>query len=190
MQKKTKNSRTNNNSKAVWWLLIALLLIAGGIGLWDYHNHHKSSSTTALDTSSKSTINYSPSTPSDNAANNARKNTSTPTTTLDNGAAISTVPLSITVTRAGVISSDLEIGTLVNGATTGSCTVYVSQNGQQTVTQTEQIQLQNNAYTCPVFNLPLSDFPNADNWNVSATVTSNGQTQTSQWQANPVNLSS
>jgi hypothetical protein len=183
--KKVQNKKFHNNKTIL--LLIILLIVIGGGAFWQHY--HKP--THVISTAASSTINYSPSTPKDNAANNARKGSSTPAPTLDNGATATTaVPLSITVTRASVVSPDLQVGTLVNGATNGSCTLNVSQGGQQTITQTESVQQQNNAYSCPVFNIPLSEFPNQNNWNVSVTVTSNGQSQSGQWQANPVNLSS
>jgi cytoskeletal protein RodZ len=187
MLRNTKKVQNRKSRKRALTLLITLLISGGGIALW-WH-YHKPAQVSVTNTAASSTINYSPSKPSDNAANNARKTTSTPASTLDNGATTTApAPFSVSVTRAGVVGSDLQVGTLVNGATSGGCTLNVSQSGQQTVSQTSTIQQQNNAYSCPVFNIPLSIFPNKGNWNVSVVVTSGSESQTGQWQANPVNI--
>jgi hypothetical protein len=193
MPKNKKTIKKKNLSKKTLIILLVLIIAVAGFFIWrHYHNQAKAKANAiaADEKKSNSTINYSPSTPADNAANNSRKTSTNPAQTLVNGAsATSSVPLSVTVTRAGVVGSNLEVGTLVNGASSGSCTLNVSQSGQSTVTKTEDVQVQNNAYTCPVFDIPVSGFPNKNNWNVSVTVTSSGRTVSGQWQANPVNLS-
>lgn len=137
------------------------------------------------------------SSPADNDLNNQRKASSAPATTLDNGPTTSTSSGAsssnsvgtLTVTRAGVVNSNLQVGTLVSNGTTGTCELSVSQAGQQTVTASSQVTLQNNSYSCPVFNIPLSSFPNLGEWNVSVSLTNGTASTTSTWADNPVNLS-
>jgi hypothetical protein len=140
------------------------------------------------------------STAADNDLNNARKKSSSPAQTLDNGPTLSsgssssgnttsTTSPTLTITRAGVDDNSLEIGTLVNGATSGTCTLSVSQAGQKSITAAGQVVLQNNSYSCPVFNIPTNQFPNQGDWNVSVTLTSGSTSITSDWANNPVNLS-
>ncbi len=165
-------------------VIIIILLAGSGLAYWKYH---KKPAPTPAAATANNTVNYSPSTPSDNTANNARKGSTSANSTL-NGRSSS--PLSVTVTRAGVVGGQLQVGTLVEGTTSGTCTLNISQTGQQTITRTATIQQQNNVYSCPVFYVPTSQFPNQGSWNVSVSVTSNGATVSGQWQANPVPLGS
>lgn len=135
------------------------------------------------------------SSPSDNNLNNQRKKSSTPASTLNNGPTSNTSTntsssssIRLTVTRASVINDSLQVGTLVSGTTTGSCILSVSQTGQTTITRTNQVTQENNSYTCPVFSIPLSQFPNQGYWYISVSLTSNGNTISSNWANNPVNL--
>jgi hypothetical protein len=134
------------------------------------------------------------SSPADNNLNNQRKASSSPASTLDNGATTSKTQTSstnatITITRAGVVDNNLQVGSLVSGTTSGTCTLSAQQSGQTTITQTNQVTLENNSYACPVFNIPLSSFPNQGNWNVSIALTTNGSTVSASWVNNPVDLS-
>jgi hypothetical protein len=87
------------------------------------------------------------------------------------------------------VGGNLQVGTLVNGGTSGTCTVNVTQAGQPTVALSNQIALDNNSYACPVFNLPLSDFSNQGEWEVSVTLNTGSGNVTSSWANNPVDLS-
>jgi hypothetical protein len=183
---KRKTLKHKSRRIIILTLVVIALLVAAGI-FWKVHNNqsvHPAVITPA------SGINYSPSKPSDNTANNDRKGSSSASKTLDNGASSTSVPFSVTVTRAGVFESYLQVGTLVNGATSGTCTLTVAQTGEPSVTHTEAMQAQNNSYACPVFQVPLSEFPNRSSWDVSVTVTSNGKSQSNNWAGNPVFLGS
>ncbi len=183
-QAANKKVKKRKSYKGLILLVVVIILVAGGL-IWKLNKKQPDHSAVITPASS---INYSPAKPSDNAANNARKGSTSAAATLDNGSSSSSVPFSVTVTRAEVFSSYLEVGTLVNGATSGTCTLSVSQSGQATITRSEAMQAQNNAYSCPVFQVPVSDFPDQDAWNVSVSVTSNGQTESNSWAGNPVFL--
>jgi len=164
-------------------LFVVLGLIGGGCFL--IFHESKSSSTSLVDHSGRA---YPPSTPQDNAANNARKsNPATASQTLDNGPTKSApaTSISVLISRAGVYSingvNTLEVGTIVNGATTGTCVLTVSQSGEQPITQTASIGQQNNTYACSVFDIPTSQFPNQGDWDVSVSITSNGSTAANDW---------
>lgn len=149
------------------------------------------------DDSSKTSPFATKSYPAENNFNNTRKASSKPATTLDNGptssssTSSSTDNVSLTITRADVDnqSNALEVGTLVNGTTSGTCTLSVSQAGETTITATNQVTLSNNTYSCPVFSIPLSQFPNLGKWNVSVEIVSGSSNTTSNYTLNPVNLS-
>ena len=132
---------------------------------------------------------------SDNNANNNRKSSTAPAQTLNQGptssppAPTSSSSAVVTITRAGVINSSLQVGTLLGGVTSGTCTLTVSQTGEQSITETDSVTLQNNSYVCPVFNVPLNKFPNNGLWNVSVSVSTSGSVTTGEWSNNPVSLS-
>lgn len=179
------------------WILVVLLLVAitsAGI-LTDHYAKRKPS--TQVNTVNG--INYGPSSPQDNAPNNTRKSSppSTSTQTLNTPPTTSSNPqptpsnpqgISVTITRANVINNSLQVATIIGNAAAGTCTLTVSQSGQQSITQTEAVQLQGNVYVCPVFSIPVDNFPDLSGWNVSVSVTDNTSTATGQWQGNPVNL--
>ena len=133
--------------------------------------------------------------PNSNKLNNERKNSTSPAPTLNNGPSntsqsrSSTQSISIIVSRVGIVNNNLQIGTIVNGTKVGTCTLEVSQAGQNTITRTSQVTLQTNAYVCPVFNIPLGQFPNQGKWNVTVQLSSSSNTTAATWSNNPVNLS-
>lgn len=180
-------------------IILTLVVIAALGGMAYIILHHSSTKPTVpSEAASSATTNsreYSTS-PSlgTNQENNIRKTSGNaasqtlnngPTTTSGSSATGSTSnsvsSISVLVTRAGVIGSDLEVGAQVSGVTSGTCTLTVSQNGEQSVVKTESVALQNNAYVCPVFDIPTSSFPNQGVWNVSVSLSSQGQQTSNSW---------
>lgn len=189
-----KAKRRSKLSRRVLLPLIFILLLLFGLACFAIYRHYSSTSLTKHSGSNRSTnsVDYSPATKADNAANENRKGSSSPPSTLDS----STPPpnngdFAVTINRAGLDSSkqNLQVATLINGVSSGTCTAYVSQTDQTTITQTVDISLQVNHYVCPVINIPVSRFPNKGKWYVSVTVSSDGKTVTASWASNPVSLS-
>lgn len=191
-----KPNRKSNKKKSVALAVIGIVLIGAVVVIWARHNRAATLNTDIATHSSAA----------DNNANNSRKESSSPSSTLNNGSttnntstpsstgsgsstATNSSDETITVTRAGVVASNLQVGTLVNDGTSGTCTVNVSQTGQTTISTSNQVTLENNSYVCPVFSLPLSKFPNLGDWNVSVTLSSGSNSTTSSWANNPVDLS-
>lgn len=191
---KRQKRHTGSKKRLIITAGIVVVLGAGGFGTYKLVHHNspaKAQSALIPGTKPIDTINYDPSTPSDNASNNARKsNPDSAAQTLDNGSSSTTQSstASVTITRASVISGNLEVGTIVSGATSGTCTLSVSQSGQQTVTQTQQISQQDNAYACAVFNVPTTSFANNGPWTVAVSISTTSGTASSSWQGNPVYL--
>jgi cytoskeletal protein RodZ len=140
--------------------------------------------------------------PNSNKLNNERKKSTSPAPTLNNGPSNTSQgnsssqsnsskspSFSVTITRVGIVNNNLQVGTIVNGTNVGTCTLKVSQTGQTTVTMTNQVMLQNNSYVCPVFNIPVSQFPNQGDWNILVQLSSNSNTVIANWSNNPINLS-
>ncbi len=197
MPKRTRTSSARRSIfKRRWFVdssILLLILIAGGVAAALFHHNHKPNSRAGNSPSAtpNNKIDYSPASPADNTVNNNRKGSSDTSSTIDTfQSPPNTGTFSVTVTRAGVDSATqkLQVATLINGVTSGTCTLNVHQAGQSTVTQSEAVTQQVNSYVCPVFNVPLSDFPNRGSWNVSVTVTSGGKTASNNWADNPVSL--
>jgi len=180
-----KNHQKYKNNRTLKFIIGLVLLIVVACSVWYGFSQHKTVTPLPknVDTSTS---------PSDNNINNQRKASTSPAPTLNNGATTSPSnnisSISVTVTRASVVDNSLQVGTLVNGTTSGSCVLDVAQAGQTPITQTNQVTIQNNSYVCPVFSIPLSDFPNQSDWNVSVGVTNDGTTASSNWINNPVSL--
>jgi hypothetical protein len=196
MAKKQTRKKRPFKASRIWVIAgIVLLILIAGVSTYLLTRKPKNNNPAVNLTNQPNTRPYPSATAQDNANNNTRKGSSSPAQTLDNGPttsgsststpAPSNTTISVLVTRAGVLSKSgvntLEVGTQVSGATAGSCVLTVSQSGEQSVTQTNSIELQNNAYTCPVFDIPTSQFPNQGTWNVSVTVTSNGTSASNSW---------
>jgi cytoskeletal protein RodZ len=170
-------------------IIVIVILVVFGSVIWVKHKNTPATANTA-------TSSY----PAENNSNNARKESSSPAPTLNNGPTSSTSQnsttnnslsnVSLTITRAGVVGNNLQVGTLIDGSTSGTCTLSVSQTGQTTITASDQETTENNSYVCPVFNLPLSKFPNQGSWNVSIVFSNSSGSVTSSWIDNPVSLSS
>ncbi len=189
-----KAKRRSKVSRRVLLPAILVLLVLFGIAAFVIY-HHYSAARSAKETGSNrptNSVDYSPATKADNAANENRKTSTSPSSTLDSsGPPPNTGNFGVTINRAGLDSSkqNLQVATLINGVSSGTCTAYISQAGQTTISQTVDISLQVNHYVCPVINIPTSQFPNKGKWDVSVTVSSDGKTVTASWASNPVSLS-
>lgn len=155
--------------------LVALLAVVALLGILEATNvihlvHHTPAP--APVTRRPNSIDYSPAKASDNAANDTRKNSSNPADTLDNGpnANSSSGPLGITIVNARRSGTDVRVGNIVNGTTTGTCTLSATQSGQTSPTAvTAQVQLDVNNYDCGVMHISL---PDTGAWQIKLTVAS------------------
>jgi hypothetical protein len=145
--------------------------------------HHNNSKTTILATApsgvkSTDTVNYSAPSKSDNNASENNKSTNTPSQTLDQGSATtsggSTSSFSVSLT-ANNNSGNVHVGTLIDGATSGSCTLTASKSGSSDIQLgTASVSDEGNYYWCGVFNISTSQFPSSGTWQLTLNVDSNG----------------
>jgi len=167
-------------------LVLVVLLIVGAVVLIHHHRHQVATKQTATSTSSvkpQNTVDYSPATPSDNANNEGRKDSTSDTQTLtqstpSNSAPTDTVDVTITNAKAENDSSGnkvVHVGNIVSGVTSGSCTLTATKAGQTTITNNSSVQLDGNSYDCGAFNIPASSFPSSGTWNLKLNVTSGSQ---------------
>lgn len=191
-----RKKKSRFNKKLLLTATIATVIILVLLGLYFWHTHQNKSKATnnpaaGSTVNPNNSIDYSPAPKADNNANDSRKSSGNPTSTIDTyQAPANSGTFSVSISRAGVDSSsqNLQVATLINGVSSGTCTLNVHQAGQQTVSKSESVVLQVNSYVCPVMNIPLSQFPNKGSWNVTVTVESNSKTVSANWANNPVAL--
>jgi cytoskeletal protein RodZ len=177
--------KVKNRSKWHWKLLLPLLalVVVLAFGAWFVKSHDNKLTTTGKSSSStnanKGSIDYSPATPADNAANESRKSSSSGSETLNSSGSTNTNGSSLTVTilNARVITDSsgnklVHIGNIVSGATTGICTLTATKSGQPDVNDTASVQLDGNNYDCGVFNTSVSKFSSSGTWLLTLTVKS------------------
>ena len=170
--------KINNNQKSKKirvLLLFATLLILLLIGAYyTYHNYSKK--TVGNNPTSSTKLSAAPE--ADNNPNDVRKNSNTQATTLNNNGSQTTNSNDFSVSINPVVSStNIHIGTLVNGVTNGSCILSASQDGKAVIQlRTSNVRVNVNNYDCGIFNIPISEFPSTGSWQLNLSVTSNGNT--------------
>lgn len=179
MAKKKKNSSDRRKyTILVTFVVVALALVGVAFFIQHKNNDKRSSKDSAPAAKQADSIDYSPSTPEDNAPNDARKSSKNPTDTLTDNPDASHAPLSAKIVNATVSGTNLHVGTLVVGATSGTCTLTASSAGKQVALATSSIKQNVNNYDCGVFNISTSAFPSSGSWQLTLTA-SNGTSQAS-----------
>jgi cytoskeletal protein RodZ len=180
----TKRRDTSSRKKYLLFsvlIVVAALVVGGGVILHVRQDNRKSNA--ALSKSSHvNTVNYGPSTPSDNTANNNRKASTSPSNTLNDQSSSSpstnSSSITATIVSSTVSNDNLHVGTMVSGATSGTCSLSATQGSQQISLATANVQQDVNEYDCGVFNIATSKFPSTGAWVLTLTVTSGGQQST------------
>lgn len=173
-------------------LAILLVVLIGGGAAYAWYRHDQNQKDKAAKTSVEkrpvNSIDYGPADPSDNGITEDHKNNpdKSPSTNDGTGAA----SFSALITRVTVKDAEqtVQVGTLVEGTTNGTCTVSFSQSGQPPVTRSAAVELEVNSYTCGVLSVPFSSFPKGGEWKAALSVESGGKKATSQW-SQTVNIS-
>jgi cytoskeletal protein RodZ len=174
-------------AKKIGISVLAVLFFGLLVGLW-WHSNHRVAVSSPTTVKPAGPIDYSPAKPADNAANDQRKGSAAPSTTLDNGPSSSTTPISITITGANPDSSQsIKVSALVQGVSSGTCTFNFSQSGGGTIKKSysEAVQSATNYYSCPPTSVVM---PSKGDWYVSASLSSGSQTSSAKWAGNPVSL--
>ena len=176
-----KNKKANKNKKRILYGLIATILVASAGVLFFKRDSVKSVFT--KDTPSQSVpiadssaepktnvVDYSPSTPTDNAQINEQKNNADQTPVKQVNAS-----LTATITNTRVVNSLAQASVLVNGTTSGSCLLTLSKLGSSNVQKTVSVIVRNGITTCEDFNIPITSL-SGGTWAVKIVLES-GQTK-------------
>jgi cytoskeletal protein RodZ len=168
--------------------IFCVILVAVGLYICIHEHVFSTKSTSTMEvTKPVNSINYAPSNPSDNTANNQRKGSSTdgstsPSSTLDTP---STTPnFSATISRATGDANGITTAANINGVTSGTCIFSFSMtaDGQAVATsQPEPVQTTNQSAACSVTQ-PLSK----GTYYISVSVTNSSSTAVASWAGSPV----
>ena len=93
-------------------------------------------------------------------------------------------PIEVTITHVGNNS----VGVLINNATSGTCTLELSQNGSVVYTTQAPVIQQNTIFTCDGFYIASGNIPNSGNYTVKVTVSLDGKTSSDSSTINLVKL--
>jgi len=182
-----KSTKTNKkiNKPYIIIAIVVVLIIAAGTGLL-FHIHKTNTAKKTVTGKGVvrpvNSVDYSPGTAGDNAASEARKSSSSPSSNTTTGASGSSQSGSVKVSILNSVQVNsggtqvLHVGNLVSGATSGTCTLTLSQSGQASIIKNSQVILNAGNYYCGSWNVPVSEFPAGGSWNVGLSVTSNGST--------------
>lgn len=167
------NKRPKINRRILLSALVALVTLLL-VGSYILHRHLSSAplSVPPAVTRPQAATNYSAATPQDNAANDARKSSPNPAETLNDGptASSSVNPLGVIITNARRAGTDVRVGNIITGTTTGTCSLSATQAGQTAPAPVvAHVQQDVNNYDCGVMHITL---PNIGTWQVKLTVTS------------------
>ncbi len=155
---------------------IVIVAIIVGVGLYlfiHYYNHATANSTSTQPTG---TVNYgAPTKQEENLQNQTKqqiiKNSTSPSSTSTTSTNNTSISLSISRLSQASSGQDVQLRTVINGTSTGTCTVTFSQ-GSNVFTQTFQVSQEATYSTCNNANITAGSFPNTGVWNVSVVVTS------------------
>ena len=174
------NIKNKKNKKLTFILIGTALLLTVAIGAFWYNLHNKASS--EPQTASKeatrdvNTVNYEPAKEADNIAEKSAKEqlaeSGTDSQPTNN-------PLGVSITSAQQQDQTVLIRTLVDGTSSGTCTMTASKAGQQALTKNAPINTQASYSICQGFNIPSSEFSSAGEWSFEVKVSANGATATS-----------
>lgn len=179
---KTKQKSTKRTYTLIGIVLLVVALLIAGILLYRNNNQQDAKITSTKPESS----NFS-TTPLDatqtNEPNNDRKNSDTVSSTLENTSTpSSTSAVRVTITR--VSTNPSKVATLVNGATSGTCSLLATKSGQQNVTASSTVALNTNTYQydCGQFGITANQF-DGGGWTITVSVDSpSGKATSEAWQ--------
>jgi hypothetical protein len=164
--------------RTILWFITALVIIVFGVFGYLYINHKINNK---ANRSTSGSVNYGPAT-SDQQKNGTTiksNSASSPSTSgSDQPATPTPIPgstqksVTITITSANQNGSTLQIRALIGAVeNTGTCTLTLSQTGQQTITKTAGTQALASVSTCQGFDIPTSELSTGV-WHVTITYNS------------------
>jgi len=187
---KYKNMTNKRNKKKLFKRLsicIFSLVFIAGITLLILDKSHtislfSSSSNSSRKVSEPKQASTSTSTSSDSAKNNPTiaSAKSTQSNNSKSNQNTTNVPISITITSLQIVSNSINIGTLVDGTNTGTCTLQFIQDNYIGYSLQVNVIQQNNLYTCNGFSVNTDNIPTGS-WSVKVLLNNNTQSTSYIW---------
>lgn len=171
---------TNKKTKKIILItVVAVLLVGGGLVAWKLNQKQSSSQSTVAPVN---TVDYGPPKEQDQTdpsipTTNNLGDSKTPQTETPQPSEVS-----ITISRAnqGGAAQDLNVRTVVSGATQGTCTATLKKTGQTNVIQSAALTYEVSSAHCN-FDIPMQVFPQDGTWDLTVVVnTSKGSSEVTQ----------
>lgn len=175
---KIKNKKSTK-MRAVIYIAVPLLLLFVAAAAWYFLGHgllgpaiNPEQSNTQHPEVNK--IDYSPAKESDKVAEgNAKEQLATS----DTDSSTNDGALAVTITTAQQHEDTILIRTIIDGTTSGTCTLTASKTGQTSLTRSAPIAAQGHYALCQGFNIAAADFPAPGTWTIQISAsTANGST--------------
>jgi len=171
-------SRRKRISKKPLIVAAAVVLALAGGGYWYWHNKFDADAKPKNTVAPANTVDYGPPTAQQKSTQNQQKDDTLNSTTGDGTTPInpSSTPLSISITRAGQTGAGqpVNVRTVVNGTTTGTCTMVFTK-GSTSVTKTYDISASPTSAICNA-DVDINTFSDSGSWNLSITAKNGSQT--------------
>ena len=169
--------------------ITGLILVVGAVAVALSFSHKTTTSSSRNKSSSTNTSSYNtkPAPSADNSQSQGTKTSpqgatntgSTPSNPKNPTPGAPTYSVQIVNASLTNNNTNLHVGTLVSGTTTGDCTLTATQNNGSPISlATSTVKEDVNNYDCGVYNVPVSKFPSSGAWKLTLTVTNNGESAT------------
>jgi hypothetical protein len=177
MMKRTKIKKYSKKKLIITAILILVILAAAGTFLFLRHKHNEDIrrlSAKPQGQKIENKVNYDPPTDQEKQDQAAQKDDII--NKMDNPPVAT--DLTVAIIRAGQNGqgTPLNIRTIVDGATTGTCTVTFSKDGQANIVKSFPITFEATTSSCSGADVAAADFPAEGTWKMSITAQANNKT--------------
>lgn len=175
---KIARKKTLGKKQKILIVIILLLVAAGGVAVFFFYNTQRNNSTNANEPRPVNTVDYNPPTKEEEQSTSTQKDQiiSDYNKNQSGSDQNTTSNITVTISRANQTSAGLSIGTIVDGAKTGTCTVALTRSGQPTITKTFTLTYEATSGFCQEAVVPIGEFTSEGEWQLTVTATSEGKT--------------
>ena len=175
---KIAHKKSLGKKKKILIIIAAIIIVGGGAGAFYYFNTQRNSNTTANEPRPVNTVDYNPPTKQQEQTTSDQKDQII--SDYNKGQTGSDQPTTndviVTISRANQTSAGLSIGTVIDGAKSGTCTVALSRSGQPTISKSFTIAYEATSAFCQEAVIPLDEITTSGDWQLSVSATVDGKT--------------
>lgn len=175
---KIARKKTLGKKQKILIIVILLLVAAGGVAVFFFYNTQRNNNANTNEPRPVNTVDYNPPTKEEEQSTSTQKDQIISDYNKSQGGSDqnTTSDITVTISRANQTSAGLSIGTIVDGAKSGTCTVALTRAGQPTITKTFAIAYEATSGFCQEAVVPIGDFTSEGEWQLAVTATSDGKT--------------